>query len=192
MSSASCTEAAVSAACSTHVSAAESGSVTTSSQPTFFFTSAPMLGSPLQIDSQPLSPNVAAFSEDDESSVERQTPWPYDIPAKFSIVNATVKKAAITRLISNSLSLAAAIEETDGPAIETEGDIHLVRLQCLLTDVASCTWLAVPCMQDHVSKYMYLTKSTGMTVFVCQCMPLLLVRYSLHIKQGIKLQPWAC
>lgn len=98
---------------------------------TAVFTTAPMLGSPVQLDGQPVSSNLAAVGHDSgEGDFEQQAAQPYNVPVNFSIVTASVKKRAMTRLISNSLSLAAAIEEADESAAKTgapesEGKVSL-------------------------------------------------------------------
>lgn len=115
----------------------------------------------MQLDGQPVSSNLAAVAHDSgEGDLEQQTAQPYNVPVNFSIVTASVKKRAMTRLISNSLSLAAAIEEADESAAETgahesEGKVSLVSLQCTLTGfvalhLAECTYV-----HDHGSVDMH-------------------------------------
>ena len=113
------------------------GNANLSTEKTVIFTTAPMLGSPVQFNGQPVPGDVAAEAENIEDSFEQQARQPNSIPVNLSIVAATVRKEALTSLISNSMCLAAAIEEAGEPsaetfALETGGEVNLVRLQCSL------------------------------------------------------------
>lgn len=155
--SSSFTEGDVDVAFGTHGTSAEFGgnaNVAMSSQPALVFTSVPTLGSPLQSYGQPLSRNIAAVAEDDDSSLEIQALQPYDsLPVNVSVVTAMARKNAVNSLICNSLSLAAAIDDADRPDVEATpgpaGDISLVCLHCVLT--SSC----VLCLADCLYVCMY-------------------------------------
>ena len=111
------------------------GNANLSTEKTVVFTTAPMLGSPVQFNGQPVPGDVAAEAENSEDTLEQQALQPYSIPVNFSIVAAIVRKEALTRLVSNSMCLAAAIEEAGEPSAEmfppeSGGEVNLVRLQC--------------------------------------------------------------
>ena len=132
------TGAAANMVSDTHGSNAEvDGDAVLLTETAVIFTTVPMLGSPVQLRDQPVSLDVAAEAENSEGTLEQQALQPYSIPVNFSIVAATVRKEASTRLNSNSLSLAAAIEGVDQSATETlpgsEGEFNLVCLQCSMT-----------------------------------------------------------
>lgn len=126
------------------------GHVKSSTRNTVFFTTAPLLGSPVQLNSQAVFQDVAAEAENSEGTLQQHALQPYNIPVGFSVVAATVRKEALTMLISNSLSLASAIQEADESAAETtapesDGDVNLVSLHYSLIGFIALhlAWLTV-------------------------------------------------
>lgn len=127
-------EADANVASSTHVSCEESSNDFAYGRPNFLFTSVPMLGPPVQPHDDPIAPNTAADAESDEGSVQSGAAQSCDKFVKMSIVTASAKKRTLKTLTSNSLSLAAAIQEageaTAGPTAPDPDDlVSLVRLQ---------------------------------------------------------------
>ena len=129
------------------------GNANPPAEKTVVFTTAPMLGSPVQIDGQRVSRDVAAEAENSQDTLQQQALQPYSVPVNFSVVAATVRKEALTRLISNSMCLAAAIEEAGEPAVETfapesVGEVNLVCLQCSMTGLVALHLADCTCMHD--------------------------------------------
>ena len=142
--------------------AAIGGHAKSSTQNTVFFTTAPLLGSPVQFDVQPVSQDVAAEAENSETTLEQQALQPYNVPVNFSVVAATVRKEALTRLISNSLSLAAAIQEADESAAEAnapecDGEVKVVSLPCSLTRFSAL----------HLADFMHVLDCVSLNLRVC-------------------------
>lgn len=123
-------EADTDVASSTHASIEETSNDFAYVRPNFMFTSVPMLGPPVQPLHGPVPPNTAADAESDEGAVQS-----CDKFVKMSIVTASAKKRTLKTLTSNSLILAAAIQEAgEATAAATapdpdDGNVSLVRLQ---------------------------------------------------------------
>ena len=119
-------EADADVACSTHASRAESSNDFAYGRPNFHLTSVPMLGPPVQPLHDPVPPNTAADAKSHEGGVQSCNKF-----VKMSIVTASAKKRTLKTLTSNSLILAAAIQEAGEAATADpdDGNVSLVRLQ---------------------------------------------------------------
>lgn len=132
-------EADANVASSTHASREESSNDFAYGRPNFLFTAVPMLGPPMQPHDDPMAPPTAADAENDEDIVQS-----FDKYVKLSIVTASAKRRTLKTLTSNSLSLAAAIQEAGeataaGTAPDPDGNVSLVS-DCWL-DILFCSML---------------------------------------------------